>query len=75
MKREDELELTGYLHRALEAKYGLKLTFIDGDAMKLYRTKLYAVRRQYPEFQSLTFTDQGKEMWIVKRIEDDGQEI
>ena len=66
MKPETQLEYVEYLERAQGCKLGLELTFETADEGKLFRAKLYAARKGFPEFEAMTFVLRNAVLWIIK---------
>ena len=68
MTRLDEnVEVLGWLQSADESELGICLTFESPEAMRLYRARLYKIRKEFGGYAHLSFVDNGAELWIVKR--------
>lgn len=71
MSRADQLLLIGYLEKALAEKVegGYELSFLTDADVRLFRAKLYELRKGDPRFSVLSFSQHGPVLWIVKRGE------
>ena len=69
MKKELRVELIAHLQRALQSKTGISLSYLTNEDALRARQKFYIVRREHPEYQSLSFIDKGSDLWIINGAE------
>lgn len=64
--RTHERQLLPYLQRALNSPVGIELEFLTPDDARSVRQKLYALRKEHPEFSPISFLQKGSCLWLLK---------
>lgn len=52
--------------RAIASEYGIWIEFESPEAARLYRAKLYTIRRGIASYESCRLIEHGNQLWIVK---------
>jgi hypothetical protein len=62
-----EADVLPKLEEALSSKVGVELELISPEEAKAYRAHIYSVRRDKPEYASISVIDQGNKLWLIKK--------
>lgn len=69
MNLKDEGVLLAHLSAALSSPVGITLELLSEADVRLFRSKLYVLRKDHPEFAILSFKQVGVHLHILKRGE------
>ena len=59
----------GYLEDALEAEHGVKLILESPEDMRRMQQRLYKTRTTDERYSNLVLSQQGRELWILRKEE------
>ena len=72
MTPSQTIDLLEYLSRAATSSIGIALQFESPEELRLIRAKLYTVRKEHPEYSSMSFSEgPDNELWIMKGSPDE----
>lgn len=75
MNQHDYRKVFSVLQRAMESPCGVEAQFFDADSVRVFRQRLYAVRKEVPEFKEklsiVQFATEPTVIWIIKPNRED----
>jgi len=72
MNPETQLKIITHLEEALATSHGLKLTFPTVQEARLFRAKMYKVRKLDPfRYGLISAVEKGEELWLIRNHPED----